>query len=293
MSFTLSSRGTVQYVNRRLTAFLLAPLLAVTLSACTAADRIVEQFGPRPHPAVLDLAHRAEADAGSGTATAELRAGHAEELFTEVQRLCGVDETGTTPDSCAFERGVTNTPAPTKDSGEAALAEYLQAIPRVPQESVDLLVSQAVDLAGVTTGEELPELPAPRESLTESDADTLRELADGEHAAIYALDIAQAYLDETGDAQAAALIVAAEERLAVLNQTLTSTGAVPLPAPGYDFAGDPPVDATMAVDLLNRVAADVDAAWRRAAAGTTDPAGREWLIQIAGHAAAAARLHTF
>ena len=187
MRFTLPSPGTVPYVNRRLTALLVAPLLTVVLSSCAAVDGVVEQFGPRPNDAVLELAQQARAD-----------------------------------------------------------------------------------------------------------AERLRALLAEEHAAVYALDIAQAYLDDSGDARAADLIDAHEQRITVLTQTLDPTGEVPVAAPGYAFDGvAAPTDQTEAGQFVNRIAETTDLTWRNAAADAGSLATREWLVRLAGHAAKAAQLHAF
>lgn len=278
-------------MNRRLTALLVAPLLTVVLSSCAAVDGVVEQFGPRPNDAVLELAQQARADADTGPPVAELRADHAAELFAEVERLCGVEEDGAPPASCDFE-DTAGDAAPGDDA--TSLEGYLQALPRVPADSVDLLVSQAVDVAGAPSSEELPDLPAPLDPVTAADAERLRALLAEEHAAVYALDIAQAYLDDSGDARAADLIDAHEQRITVLTQTLDPTGEVPVAAPGYAFDGvAAPTDQTEAGQFVNRIAETTDLTWRNAAADAGSLATREWLVRLAGHAAKAAQLHAF
>lgn len=280
-------------MNRRLTALLAAPLLTAALSSCAAVDGVVEQFGPRPNEAVLELARQARADAGTEASVAELRADHATELFAEVERLCGVGEDGTPPPSCDFEDAAGDTDTVPGDDA-ASLAGYLEALPRVPAESVDLLVSQAVDVAATPSSTELPDLPAPLDPVTAADAETLRALLADEHAAVYALDIAQAYLDDAGDARVADLIDAHEQRITVLTQTLEPTGVVPAAAPGYVFdAVAAPTDQTEAGQLVNRITETTDLTWRNAAAGAGSLATREWLVSMAGHAAKATQLHAF
>lgn len=279
-------------MNRRLTALLAAPLLTAVLSSCAALDDVVEQFGPRPNAAVLELAQRASADADADTAspTATLRAGHATELFEEVERLCGVGEDGATPPSCDIDAATGEVDASAGD--DAALDGYLAALPRVPAESVDLVVSQAVDLAAAPSSTELPDLPAPLEPVTAADAETLRGLLADEHAAVYALDIAQAYLDDAGDARVADLIDAHEQRITVLTRTLEPTGETPVAAPGYAFDGvTAPTDQAQAGQLVDRIAETTDLTWRNAAADAGSLATREWLVRLAGHAAKAAQLH--
>lgn len=255
--------------------------LATTLTGCSVA----EVFGPKPNQQILTLGQLAQADseAWAEEEGAGLRAHHAEDLFAEVERLCGVDESGTSPSSCEFQRLDPEVTA--QPDAAASLSNYVELIPRAPDDSRDLLTAQAVDLAAAadTIPEDSPAAP----ELGEEDAGLARDLLRREFAAVWALDMAQAHADAAGTEGLGTLIDAHESRIALLEDALEPTGEVPVAEPGYAYGEvTAPTDAQSALAFAADIETSLEHSWLQAAA-QAESDSLEWFLALAGDAARA------
>ncbi|SDR93439.1 protein of unknown function [Corynebacterium timonense] len=241
-------------------------------------------LGPRPNGEILTLAQQAEADAAAlgGAPAAGLRAEQAEQLYGEITRLCGTDEVGAPPQSCAVERGageaagVANVAA----LAHAAPAAGAQAAGAVPAESVDLVVAQAIDI----TATEPVDLLAP-EVTDKADLAAARDMLAHEYALDYALGVALAFSDDATGARIDELRAAAGQRRFALVRLLHPTGEVPAAAPGYELpAGEQPTDAASAAALVDSLDSALVSHWRETAAAATSAPWREAAIAFAAHA---------
>lgn len=251
---------------RRPVALIAAASAALSLSACS----LVDAFGPQPDAALLELAHKATADSteadGEDGTVAEIRAGHAEALYAEISRLCGIDETGTVPQSCEVN------PADSEEApSPARLGAYLTAVDEVPEESRDLVVSQAIDLASFDTTE-----LEPAEITEPADLALLEELLIQEHAAVYALEAARAFASAPGDVDS--LVDDHQLRVNLLTDMLDDA---PVAAPGYTFG-----DAELGDEFIAEVEDTLTQAWSAAAADAVSLEGRSFLVYGAGRSAA-------
>ncbi|MDR7329565.1 DUF4439 domain-containing protein [Corynebacterium guangdongense] len=262
-------------MNRGL-RLLAAAALASTLAGCS----VVDALGPSANSQVLTLGQLAESDAEawSGEA-ADLRAHHARDLFAEVERLCGTDEEGRIPESCDYERA--NPEVTAHEDAAGSLAEYVDLIPAAPAESRELLTAQAVDLAA------LADQPPAAPELSPADAELARDLLRREFAAVYALDLAQAYTDPADTAALDTLIDAHDTRVRLLEDALGPTGDVPVAEAGYavpetEAPSDPAGARSFAVDVEHSLVQS----WAQAAA-QVDGASLGWFLALAGDAARA------
>ncbi|WP_448854273.1 hypothetical protein [Corynebacterium frankenforstense] len=255
-------------------------LTAAVLAACALGATSCSVLGPRPDAAVLELARGTLAAAEESDSP--LRAKQADQLFDEVERLCG----DPLPESCAVER-TTDGVVP------AGLRTTVDAVDEVPEESADLVAAQAVDLAvaenepgaaGADAGDAEGEtvdadvaLPEPGdvsvEGLTERDVDALRELLSWEQALRYGLTSAAAWAGPQD-----ALVAASDRRAAVLTALLERVEVpVPSPATGYEFEVEP-------AELPARAARDTAALWTRTAARIEADAVRAVVVSGAANA---------
>ncbi|MDK6259200.1 hypothetical protein [Corynebacterium frankenforstense] len=252
-------------------------LTAAVLAACAFGATSCSVLGPRPDAAVLELARGTLAAAEESDSL--LRAQQADQLFDEVERLCGEP----LPESCAVER-TTDGVVP------AGLKATVDAVDEVPEESADLVAAQAVDLAvaenepgatdegaGDGTVDADVALPDPEdvsvEGLTEEDAEALRELLSWEQALRYGLTSAAAWAGPQD-----ALVAAGDRRAAVLTALLEQADTpVPSPATGYEFEVAP-------AELPARAAEDTAALWTRTAAGIGADAVRAVVVSGAANA---------
>lgn len=235
-------------------------MVTTTLSACS----VTEIFGPRPDSSLVELAHQAEADtiAAEGD-IARLRHDHAEELYAEIARLCGRDDTGAVPPSCEVEHGAGETqPSP------ASLQRYYDLLSAVPDESHDLVVDQAIDLAALDT------TPLEDTSLGEGDHEIVAGMIEREHAAVHGLKAARAFASRPEAVDD--LVDKHQRRLHVLNTALPDA---PPAAAGYAFEEAEPGD-----DYITAQEENLLAAWRAAAADAKDPDTRAFLVAAAADA---------
>ena len=287
-------------MNRRVVVPALFLFAAPWLSGCQATDAIVDYFGPHADPALASLAQAASADAEAlkelDTDAASLRAQQAEELYAEIDRLCGRNEEGKAPRSCEVDHDVEPQEAADVSAvlGDACAATEEQ-INHVAPESRALVVAQAIALEA-WTGEEPGEAP----ELTTAEQDQAAELLEWEYQQVYALDFARSYvtadLEETIDER----LSLHERRILRLQAALAQLGPVPQSAAAYDSPTDGlPNNADSARSFIDEVAHNdtlkwTEAATRAAAAVEGDSeadataAWRRWLIAVA---AQSHRLH--
>lgn len=242
-------------MNRRLTLVALVACVPV-ISSCA----VVDFFGPRPNSALVELAQTAQADANTtdDSELAQLRLTQSEELFAEINRVCGLEEDGMVPDSCAISE---EDPAGPSASPEDAVAQLIELADDAPEESRPLLISQAIALAEGHAP--LPEEPQ-EEVLTEATS-----LLENEYATIYGLDVAEAH--------GASVDTESHEALTLeLSELLGDTA--PVADTAYEAEWPDDSDAQAFADELVQASRD-----RLSAAATTtdDPQWRSWLIHSA------------
>lgn len=254
---------------------------ALLLTSCTVMDVV----GPRANGEIMSLAKQASADwvFGEHPEWAELRKFQSEQLQDEALRLCGTDETGQTPQSCNVGYGDTDLPAAA--DGAALLEHTVTAADKVPDDSVDLVVAQAIDALALTPVEIEVEAAAPldNDSATQSAADLLAR----ENALYYGLGIALAHADGDLRARIKALREASHERTAVLTRLLDGADDQALvPAAGYAFADGytEPETPDQAAELVETMQGDLVKQWRYAAAHAESKQWREAAILLAAHA---------
>lgn len=249
---------------------------ALLLTSCTVMDVV----GPRANGEIMSLAKQATADEASTNAEwAELRSFHSAQLVDEALRLCGTDTAGETPSSCNVELGETDLPA--ADAG-ALLERTVAAADKVPEESVDLVVAQAVDAVALSPVD-LDRIEGPLADDTASAADLLAR----ENAFYYGLGIALAHADGDLRARISALREASHERTAALTRLLDGAdGQALVPAAGYSFADGytEPETADQAAELVKTMQGDLVKQWRYAAAHAESKQWREAAILLAAHA---------
>lgn len=275
-------------VKKPLPALVLAVSLAGALAGCSVMDVV----GPRPNKELVSLASQAEADARSGDeGLRELRRTQAGQLENEAIRLCGTEPGGGVPKTCDVTldaAGLSPETLPQLLDASVAATKHL------PDGSVDLVVSQAID-ALATQPVEL----APRElSLDDAALDPARACLEQEYALLYGLGLAEAYADDALSARVAALRSAANLRVDSLESALGAaagakasgtTAALPVPAAGYQVADGPaPTNTAEAADLVDRMQREVVGELRLAAARAEGDAWRSLAIQLAAQAQRAA-----
>lgn len=231
---------------KKLLPALVALPTAVALTGCSVMDVV----GPRPNKELVGLANQAEADALSGEVDLrELRAVQAVQLRGETLRLCGTEPDGGVPRTCAFELDAADlTAEPLAQLVDTTVA----TAPRVPEESADLVVAQAIDAAALRPVELAPE----GLSLVDADFEPAKAALEREYALAYGLGLAEAFADSALRGRIHALASASQERAAVLESGLGAQ--VPVPAAGYQVAdGRPPATTAEATELVERLQREV------------------------------------
>lgn len=253
---------------RRLPATACALITAVALTGCSAA---VDALGPRPNQTLVSLAQQATADAETMEASdiQQLRALHAEQLYEEIERLCGRDETGAVPSSCEVER----------NAGETAyspdpLGVYL-TVNKVPAESSDLVNSQAIDIAAHHTSD-FEAVP-----VTESEREIITNLLEAEFAAVYAVDMARAYVSPEEASLVDELVEAHELRILTLQNCLPEPLIPPAAYTGSEE------DFGRGMEYIAEVENALESTWRAAAGEAHSPDTRGLIIRGAGDMVAA------
>ena len=267
-------------------AVILTTALAAPLAACSPLD----VFGPRPNSEIMTLAKQASADAeasspisGSDDSNAkwnELRIFHAKQLQDEARRLCGTDENGETPSTCQVEYDGTHLPV----GGDAAalVKQTTESVGKVPDESVDLIVAQAIDAAAAA------DLPLELTTIDDETAlDAAKQLVSAEYAVDFGLDIATAYADDPLQDRIDSLRSLADARLSALHSAFPE-GQLPSREAGYEIPGGTPTNPAEAAAFVDTLESDLVDHWRAAAGdAATEGSSPEWLtaaILLAGHA---------
>lgn len=267
---------------QRVKKLLLLPAAALVLSSCTVMDVV----GPRANGEIMALAKQASADSAVGEPAGErwreMRKLHAEQLQGEARRLCGVGPDGETPSSCDTAYGDADVPAAA--NADALLENTVAAARKVPVESEDLVVAQAVDALTLAP----VDLEAVGADVTHAaDTEAARNMLSRENALDYGLGIALASADAEEKARIGELREASQQRAAALARVVGSTGnEAPVPAAGYEFADGyaEPATAEEASQLANSLQADLVNQWRFAAARAESGQWREDAIRLAAHA---------
>ena len=266
---------------QRVKKLLLLPATALLLTSCTVMDIV----GPRANGEIMALAKQASADWSGGDPAREqwreMRKKHSEELKGEALRLCGLDAQGHTPASCDVSYGDTDLPA--TGNADALLEHTVAAADKVPAESVDLIVAQAIDALTLS--------PVNLEPVTETVSDTAdteaaRDLLARENAVYYGLGLALAYADSDLRERVGELREASHERTAALTRVLGAADEALVPAAGYDFAEGyaEPANAEEAAQLVSTMQGDLVKQWRYTAAHAESATWREDAIRLAAHA---------
>lgn len=244
------------------------------LSACLIAGcTVMDIVGPRPNAEIVALAQQAAADEAAGS---ELRGTQKQGLINEALRLCGTTPSGEIPESCSVELGELPVAADTA----TLVALTADAAKRVPKESVDLVVAQAIDSAA-TAPVDLQHVTAAA-SEHEADAQARREMLEREYAFQYGLGMAKAFGDEALAQRVEALDRASKERVAAI---IATSADETVAAPGYLVAdGEQPTDAASALQLVDHLRLNIVDEWRHTAAVAVDPVWRENAIWLAAHA---------
>lgn len=267
---------------QRVKKLLLLPAAALLLSSCTVMDVV----GPRANGEIMALAKQASADWVFGDAAheqwGEMRKKQSEELKGEARRLCGVDASGNTPASCDVSYGDTELPA--TGNADALLEHTVAAADKVPAESVDLIVAQAIDALTLTP---VDLEPIAQEVTDPADVEAARDLLARENAFYYGLGVALAHADEGLRERIRVLREASQERTAAVTRVLDAAdGAALVPASGYDFAEGyaEPANAEEAAQLVNTMQGDLVKQWRYTAARAESATWREDAIRLAAQA---------
>lgn len=229
----------------------------------------------------MELAKQASADKVFGDGEwSELRAFHAEQLKDEARRLCGTNDAGEVPSSCDVTYGDTDLPA----TGDAAalVKQTVESAGKVPDESVDLVVAQAIDGAAAA---ELPlDLPAIDD---ETALDAAKQLVSAEYAVDFGLDIATAYADDPLQHRIDTLRTFIDARISALHSSFPE-GQLPSREAGYEIPGGAPTNPAEAAAFVDTLESDLVDRWRAAAGdAATEGSSPEWLtaaILLAGHA---------
>ncbi|WIM66837.1 DUF4439 domain-containing protein [Corynebacterium breve] len=259
----------------------LAALTVVTfpLAGC---GTVLDMFGPEPNPELVVFAQQADADAESlvdDPAARELRATQAKELYRDITRLCGVDESGQAPSSCEVDTpneldGGTDTPR----ASAHVMDMVVEKLHVLPDDSVDLVTAQAIDFAALAE----VALPDGTTIADETDATAAREMLSQEYAAQYGLGLASAYADDALQERLDVLEDAHQQRIDVLVDSLDEA---PPAATGYEFAGmEPPTTTEAAAEFVEKLEGELVISWRTMPA---DAKSAEWLdisFALAAHA---------
>mgnify|MGYP002717913284 FL=1 len=270
---------------QRVKKLLLLPAAALLLSSCTVMDVV----GPHANGEIMALAKQASADWVFGDPSREqwheMRKKQSEELKNEARRLCGLDAQGETPASCDVSYGDTDLPA--TGNADALLEHTVAAADKVPAESVDLIVAQAIDALALS--------PVDLESVSgavtnPADIEAARDMLARENAAYYGLGVALAYAGPELRTRIGAVREASQERSAALARLVgPADGAADealVPAAGYDFAEGytEPANAEEAAQLVKTMLSDLVQQWRYTAAHAESTTWRENAIRLAAHA---------
>lgn len=271
--------------SRKFLAVILTTALAAPLAACSPLD----VFGPRADGEIIALAKQASADAeasspnsgsdDSETKWNELRILHAKQLQDEARRLCGTDDNGETPSTCQVEYDGTHLPVGA--DAAALVKQTVESAGKVPDESVDLVVAQAIDGAAAA---DLPlDLPAID---NETALEAAKQLVSAEYAVDFGLDIATAYADDPLQDRIDTLRTLIDARISALHSSFPE-GQLPSREAGYEIPGGAPTNPAEAAAFVDTLESDLVDRWRAAAGdAASERSSPEWLtaaILLAGH----------
>lgn len=263
-------------MNRRLSSPRFRPATAaavvVTAAALSGCAPVIDYFGPKPEPVLVQLAAQAEADG---------RQEQADALYAEVARLCGVHADGTSPHSCEVDR----------TAARAALAATPAPDPlsaNVPVESRELVVSQAIDRAATDHAAQPADAAATAVLLTKAsplDAaaqESANALLEREYEMVWSLDMARAFAAPADEERIDSLIARHEGLARDLAGALAASDATPVePAASYTIDGERPTDAPTALGFVDALTAADAQAWAKAAASAPAGPWQNWLIATA------------
>lgn len=171
----------------------------------------------------------------------DVRKRHKADLETEIYRLCGTLQDGSTPPNCTLP--TIDAAANDERDSTKVLADAMHTIEadinNVPHEAVIVLARHYAELATLALAS--PELPKEAELTTPHDVERLRAGIDHEYANAYALEVAAAR-DNAGTEAKLEETVEQHRKYAQDLSKLVQDG-VPAPAPGY-VIDDPIADPT-------------------------------------------------
>lgn len=286
-----------------------ASLLTVPLlTGCQLVDSAVDYFGPRPDEDLERLANRAQQDSlALATLDADasaLRARQAEELYSEISRLCGTKD-GAPPRSCEVERPTEPGAIP---AGQAPAAEIIDSAAQfsiaelgaVHVESRPLIVEQAITLEQLATtvggnqqsleDSSLPILPSFKKGTDAAVSNAAADLLKWEYMQVFGLDFARAYAGGELETTIDNRLRDHEERIRALQSALAALGPVPQPAAAYQpTGGELPADAAQAQLFVDKLAKSDSDKWAWAASTQAETLKSEdsladwryWLIAVA------------
>ena len=208
------SRALPSSRRRRLGAGLALIIAGASLGSCAQPPEfltpVVDFFGPRPDPQLLDLARQAQIDAAAWAAQDPAAAARREEtvtaLLAEIHRLCGHHSDGTLPASCTVDLTVPDPAAAPAHAGPAEAAEDLLAA-QVPDSSQPVIAAQAISLLELATSPEHElDLAEHELDLAAAAADPglradMTEMLHWCRATAWGLDSARAYSDPAAEAE--------------------------------------------------------------------------------------------
>lgn len=270
------------HVERRL-----LPVMSVVLggsllvSACTPAPQANESL-----VGALTAAHAdSQALQDSAPEIAHVRTRHAEELTTEVDRLCGFTKEGYIPDSCTVE--IPDIAAtPTDDINGTVThsqAEILSILDSVPTESLPVLAQQYIELSLFDARTDLTELPTDLSLTAEADQHAAASLLDRENEAAWILGVALVFAERSLHESITETITAHQHRAEQLSKLLAPFGYSGAPAAGYMLTGYPePVDSESAEALRSDIRTDATQAWLRTASLARNSQWRQFALEVAG-----------
>ncbi|MGX1737847.1 hypothetical protein ACWIB8_01575 [Corynebacterium flavescens] len=288
------------------------------LTGCQLVDSTVDYFGPRPDENLEKLAHRAQEDslalASIDAEAASVRARQADELYSEISRLCGTID-GAAPRSCAVEKPTAPGAIPPGDSPATEILQSaadlsIAGLGTVHVESRPLVVEQAIELeqqvsmskassasssqeaeaAEADAKESLPALPGFKKGTDPAVSDGATDLLNWEYMQLFALDFARSYADSGLLNTIDSRLRDHEERIRALQGALAPLGPVPQPAPAYQPAAEPlPINAEEAQAFVEDLADSDSQKWASAASTQAEKLKsedsladwRSWLIAVA------------
>lgn len=256
-------------------------LSAFTLSACTPS--------PTPDEALQtlyqDARHDSEALLTSSPEFSALRAEQAEEVATEIKRLCGYTDEGALPESCALQIP-TVAAAPAADAAQHirnSQAQLLKQLDTIPEESLPLITAHYIEQARLAPASEEITVPAELSLEDEVDLGAAQGRLAEEYAAAWALGVALAHVSPEYQEATQAAIDQHRDYAALLRSTIQPFAETSPSEATYDLGElSDPVDPASALQLISEVQDHALEAWHSTASSAIDPGWRSLATQIAG-----------